>query len=178
MRSFTDTLLRLGAICAAILGLAAHYAWGDVLTDRVGRFSVNFPGRAETSTQRVETQAGTVLAHIFTYRPTMGGSTYTVVYSDYPDGAMANTVPDSVYEGVINGAMGQTGGTLKSSTAVQAGGVSGREAVFQSADQKTALRTRYFLTGDRLYQIAYEGSPGSETGKDAVAFFDSFHILR
>jgi len=174
--SLANILLRLGAICAAILGLAAHYAWGEVLTDRAGRFSADFPGRAQETSQRVDTQAGAVVAHVFTYRAT--GSSYTVAYSDYPNGSMANAVPDGVYEGVINGAMGQTGGTLKSSSSVQSSGVTGREAVFVSADQKSVLRSRYFLTGDRLYQVAYEGSPGSETGKAVVGFLDSFHILR
>jgi hypothetical protein len=173
----TDTLLRLGAIGAAILGLAAQYAWGEVMTDRVGRFSIDFPGRAQESSQRVQTQAGIVVAHVFTYKA-MSGNSYTVAYSDYPDGSMANAAADGIYEGVINGAMGQTGGTLKSSSAVQSNGVKGREAVFASADQKSVLRSRYYLTGDRLYQIAYEGKPGSETGKDVVGFLDSFHILR
>jgi hypothetical protein len=177
VNSLTNILLRLGAICAAVLGLAAHYAWGEVLTDRAGRFSVDFPGHAQEQSQRVDTQAGAVVAHIFTYKGTTGGS-YTVVYSDYPNGSMTNAVPDGVYEGVINGAMGQTGGTLKSSSSVQSGGVTGREAVFASADQKSVLRSRYFLAGDRLYQVAYEGSPGSETGKAVVGFLDSFHILR
>jgi hypothetical protein len=177
VRSMAGILLRLGAICAAVLGLAAHYAWGEVLTDRVGRFSADFPGRPETSTQRVETQAGAVIAHIFTYR-SMGGTTYTVVYSDYPDGSMANTPPDSVYSGVINGAMGRTGGTLKGTNAVTSDSVPGREALFVSPDQKNVLRSRYFLVGDRLYQIGFEGSQGSETGKGAVGFLDSFRILK
>jgi hypothetical protein len=31
MKTVTEVLLRFGAIAAAILGLAAQYAWGDVL---------------------------------------------------------------------------------------------------------------------------------------------------
>ncbi|MGE5538720.1 MAG: hypothetical protein ACM30I_08870 [Gemmatimonas sp.] len=177
MKSFTEMLLRFGAICAAVMGLAAHYAWGDVLSDRTGRFSADFPGRAATSTQTVATEAGPAIAHIYSHRSTRG-TTYTVVYSDYPAGALAGAKPESVYEGIINGAMGQSGGSLKSSSAVRSDGVTGREAVFESADGKTAVRARYFLTGDRLYQVAYEGAPGSEAGKDVVAFLDSFQILR
>jgi hypothetical protein len=177
MRSFTDILLRLGAICAAVLGLAAHYAWGDVISDSTGRFSANFPGRVETSTQSIATQAGPAIAHIFTHRDPRG-TTYTVVYSDYPSGSMANASPDQVYEGVIRGTVDQTGSTMKSSSPVSTAGISGREAMFESRDRRSALRARYFLTGDRLYQVACEGSPGSETARNAVAFLDSFHIIR
>jgi hypothetical protein len=175
VRSFTDILLRLGAICAAMLGLAAHYAWGDVLSDREGRFMANFPGRAATALQTIATDTGPVIAHIYEHRNPQG-AVYTIAYSDYPQGAMIRTSPEGVYEGVINGAMGQTGGTLKSSTAITSDGISGREAVFDTRD--TAIRARFFLRGDRLYQIAYQGSPGSETGREAVGFLDSFRILR
>jgi hypothetical protein len=177
VKSYTDIILRFGAICAAILGLAAHYAWGDVLNDRDGRFSANFPGRPTPSLQTVTTDAGPTIAHIFENHGPQG-AIYTVVYSDYPAGAMSTKTPDGVYEGAINGVMGETGGTLKSSTAVTAGGVPGREAVIDAPQRKTMFRVRFFLSGDRLYQVAYEGPPGSETGKDAVAFLDSFRIPR
>jgi hypothetical protein len=177
VKAFTEILLRLGVICAAVLGLAAHYAWGEVLTDRDGRFSANFPGRPTTSLQTVATDAGPTIAHIFENHVPQG-AIYTVVYSDYPAGAMSKTMPEGVYEGAINGVMGQTGGTLRSSTAITAGGVPGREAVIDATQRKSMFRVRFFLTGDRLYQVAYEGSPGSETGKDAVGFLDSFNILR
>lgn len=177
MMTFTQVLLRIGAIVAAVVGLAAHYAWGDVLTNRDGRFTVNFPGKATESTQTINTQKGVAVAHIYTYQGP-NRATYTALYSDYPSGSVGKSLPETIYDGAINGAIGQAGGTLKSSTKLEAGGLVGREAVFDAPGQKECVRVRYFLVGDRLYQVAYDGPAGSEGGKEASTFLESFKIAR
>jgi hypothetical protein len=177
MRSVAEVILRFGAIAAAALGLASHYAWGDVVSNRDGRFSIDFPGKVIESTQTVDTSAGPATAHI--YQHTAGGkATYTALYSDYPPGSIAGSSVEAIYEGAINGALGKAGGTLRSSTTIEVSGVVGREAVFDAPSTKESVRVRYFLVGDRLYQVAYDGPQGSETGKDATMFLDSFKILR
>ena len=177
MMSFTQVLLRIGAIAAAVVGLAAHYAWGDVLTNHDGRFTVSFPGKVTESTQTIDTKKGVVVAHIYSYQAS-NSVTYTALYSDYPAGSVGQMPAETIYDGAINGAIGQAGGTLKSSTIVEANGVVGREAVFDAPSQRESVRVRYFLIGDRLYQVAYDGPAGSESGKDANAFLESFKIAR
>jgi hypothetical protein len=177
MRSVAEVILRCGAIAAAAFGLASHYAWGDVVSNRDGRFAVDFPGKVIESVQTVDTSAGPASAHI--YQHTAGGkATYTALYSDYPPGAIGGSAAEAIYEGAINGALGKAGGTLRSSSKIETSGVAGREAVFDAPDKKESVRVRYFLVGDRLYQVAYDGPQGSEAGKDATTFLDSFKILR
>ena len=67
MITFRQMLLRIGAIVAAVVGLAAHYAWGDVLTNHDGRFTVNFPGKATETTQTINIEKDVAVAHIYTY---------------------------------------------------------------------------------------------------------------
>ncbi len=177
MMNFTQVLIRIGTIAAAVVGLAAHYASGDVLTNQDGRFTVNFPGKATESTQRINTQKGVAVAHIYKYQAS-NRATYTALYSDYPPGSVGPSPAETIYDGAINGALGQANGTLKSSTKVEANGLVGREAVFDAPSQKESVRVRYFLIGDRLYQVAYNGPTGSESGKNANAFLESFKIAR
>ena len=127
----------------------AHYAWGDVLTNRDGRFTVNFPGKAVVSTQSVNTQKGVAVAHIYTYQGS-NRTTYTALYSDYPAGSVGQSPAETIYDGAINGALGQAGGTLKSSSKIESNGLVGREAAFDAPSQKESVRVRYFLIGDRL----------------------------
>lgn len=93
-------------------------------------------------------------------------------------GSVGRSLAETIYDGAINGAIGQAGGTLKSSTKVDAGGLVGREAVFYAPGQKESVRVRYFLVGDRLYQVAYDGPAGSESGKEASTFLESFKMVR
>lgn len=177
MKSLADGLLRFGAILAAVIALAAQYAWGDVVSDRDGRFSVDFPGKASESIETVPTKAGTAKVHVFSVKGA-GRTTYTALYSDYPAGSIGRSPADAIYEGAINGAVSQAGGTVESKTKITNSGIAGREAIFDSPDKAEAMRVRYFLVGDRLYQVAYHGPRGSEDGKNATEFLDSFKIVR
>ena len=141
MNSFSDTLIRFFAIAAAVIGLAAHYAWGDVMSNRDGRFSIDFPAAAEESTQTVTTKAGTATVHIFRAQGP-DRATYTALYSDYPPGSIGRSPADAIYDGAINGAVGQSGGTLRSTQKLDANGVPGREAIYQSPPQSEAVRVR------------------------------------
>lgn len=178
MRSWTDNFIRIGAILAAVIGLASHYAWGDVIKDSSGHFTVNFPAKASESTQTVDTKAGAAKVHVYQADGDNKSITYTALYSDYPSGSIGRSPADTIYDGAINGAIGEGGGKVLSNTKVSNGTIAGREAVFASADQAETMRVRYFLVGDRLYQVAYHGPKGSETGKDATTFLDSFKIAR
>jgi len=176
MRAWADSVIRIGAILAAVIGLASHYAWGDVVSDSDGRFTINFPAKASESTQTVDTKAGKAQVHVYRAEGDNKAITYTALYSDYPSGSIARSPADAIYDGAIKGAVGQGGGKVVSNAKVSNGTVAGREAVFSSPDQAETMRVRYFLVGDRLYQVAYHGPKGSETSKTATTFLDSFKI--
>jgi hypothetical protein len=174
MKSLADILIRFGAISATLLALAANLAWGDTVANKAGQFSVNFPGPVKESTQNVDTSAGTATAHILSYRSRE--AIYTALYSDYPAGAVGKAPVDVVYAGAINGAVQKAGGTLRSSTPIQVGNITGREAVLDAPSKAETVRVRYFLVGDRLYQVMYDGPTGTEKSPQAMSFLDSFQI--
>lgn len=178
MRAWADNFIRIGAILAAAIGLASHYAWGDVINDNSGHFTVNFPAKASVSSETVDTRAGKAQVHLYRAEGDNKAITYTALYSDYPAGSVGRSPADAIYDGAINGAIGEGGGKVVSNNKISNGTVAGREAVFSSPDQAETMRVRYFLVGDRLYQVAFHGPKGSEGSKDATTFLDSFKIVR
>lgn len=174
MKLAADILLRVSAITATLLALAANLAWGDTMASRDGRYSIDFPGPAQESTQTVTTGAGPTTAHILSYRSRK--AEFTALYSDYPPGAVEGMPADRVYAGAIDGAVRGSGGKLRSSVAVQAGNVAGREAVFDAPNGAETVRVRYFLVGSRLYQLMYDGPKGSEKQPEATDFLNSFQL--
>ena len=175
MKMLTESILRFGAAWAALLALTANLAWGDTVTSRDGGFMVNFPGPVRETTQIVDTSAGKATAHIMSYQAP-NQTVYTAVYSDYPPGAVGQSPVDAIYAGAISGAVQKAGGTLRSSTPINIDNVTGREAVLETPDKRETVRVRYFLVGDRLYQVMYDGPAGSEKSSDAINFLNSFKL--
>lgn len=65
MKLMADILLRVSAISATLLALAANLAWGDMVANGNGRY---FPGPAREFAQTVDTSAEPMTAHILSYR--------------------------------------------------------------------------------------------------------------
>lgn len=174
MKLVADILLRVSAITATLLALAANLAWGDTMASRGGRYSVDFPGPAWESSQTINTSAGPTTAHILSYRSRE--AEFTALYSDYSPGAVQRMPVDLVYAGAIEGAVKGAGGKLRSSAPVQVGNVTGREAVFDAPNGSETVRVRYFLVGSRLYQLMYDGPKGTERRPKATHFLNSFEL--
>lgn len=174
MKSLADILLRFSAVSATLLAFAASLAWGDTVASKDGHYSANFPGPAKESTQTVTTDSGPTTAHILTYQTPK--AIFTALYSDYPPRAVGRVPVDVVYAGAIDGAARKAGGTLRSSVPIQVESVTGREAVFDAPNKTETVRVRYFLVGNRLYQVMYDGPSGTEKSQEATNFLNSFHL--
>jgi hypothetical protein len=149
----------------------------ETLVDDAGRFVVSLPKPVQHGTQSLDTAVGKIALKMTYYD---GGATaYMVFYCDYPAGHVARAGgPDKIYASASNGAVQNWGGKIQSSSACQLGDVKGLEIVTNIPASKSIGRVRYFVVGDRLYQVMYVGPAGTETNPKAVKFLNSFRLTR
>ena len=156
----------------------------ETLVDDAGRFVVSLPKPVQRDSQQVPTKVGKIAMNMVYYDG--GAIAYMIIYCDYPAGSVASSGgPEKVCANASNGAVQNVNGTLRTSSAWQLGDVKGLEIVadIPSKDPQvpanaSVARVRFFVVGDRLYQVMYIGPTGSETGPKAVAFLNSFRLTR
>jgi hypothetical protein len=154
----------------------------ETLVDDAGRFVVSLPKPVQRGSQPVDTAVGKIAMNMVYYD---GGATaYMIIYCDYPAGSVTQSGgPEKVCANASNGAVQNVGGKIQSSSACQLGDVKGLEVVADippkdpnDSASASVARLRFFVVGDRLYQVMYIGPAGTETGSKAVAFLDSFRL--
>src|SRR5579883_3111676 len=158
-------------LVAFSLGGAALAAdqWREVHPDKSG-FTVMMPG--EPSLEQQQIKGSSSPNNIYGVKE--GNESFVVSYTDYPTGIVKQAGPAQVMNGVENGAVNAVKGKLRSQRDVALGDAQGREAIIDTGDY--TLKARYYLAGDRLYQVVYFGQKGSEDGADANKFLDSFRV--
>jgi hypothetical protein len=150
--------------------------WQEV-TSEAGAFLVLMPGEPQEQTETVETEVGPVDAN-FVQVATQEGA-YQVVYSDYPEEVIANSDTDELFQGAINGALENIDGELVSEEEISIDGNPGREFVAEASLEgiNVTYKGRYFLVGNRLYQVFVVGNADAIEDDDITTFIDSFELL-
>jgi len=168
-------LLLLGVSARAEAPAASAPA--ETSVDDNGHFVVKFPGAVQRSSVPVDTPVGKVTMNVVSHEA--GIIAYMIIYSDYPAGSVAKSGgPDKVCENASKGAVGSVSGTIRTSTACQLGDVTGLEIVADIPSKNMTARLRFFVVGDRLYQVMYIGPPGQEASPAVMNYFESFRLLR
>ena len=181
---FVAVSARADTTAVATKPLPAAEAKPATLVDDAGRFVATFQGPVQHGSQQVPTAVGTIAMNMVYYDG--GPVADMVIYCDYPAGSVAKSGgPDAVCKNASDGAVKNVGGTVRTSFPYHLGDVQGLEIVadIPSKDPNTpanasVARIRFFVVGDRLYQLMYIGPVGSETNPKAVAFLDSFRLTR
>jgi len=149
----------------------------ETVADSEGRFVVSLPGPVQRNEQEVDSPAGRVTMKTVLHD---GGAqaSFMVIYSDYPTGTVARAGgPDQVCKNASKAALkGMNDGALRSSSPCQLGEIKGLEIIADNSPDHSVNRIRFFVVGDRLYQVIFAGPAGGETSPEARAFFDSFHL--
>jgi hypothetical protein len=155
----------------------------ETLVDDAGRFVVSLPKPVQRGSQQVPTKVGNIAMNMVYYDG--GAVAYMIIYCDYPAGSVAGSGgPEKVCANASDGAVKNVNGTIRMSSSYQLDDVKGLEVVadIPSKDPKvpanaSVARLRFFVVGDRLYQVMYIGPTGTETNPEAVTFLDSFRLL-
>ncbi|HXA14822.1 MAG TPA: hypothetical protein VNW23_06810 [Opitutaceae bacterium] len=163
---------------------AAVAAKSETTVDDAGRFVANFQGAVQRGSQQVPTKVGNIAMNMVYYDG--GPVACMVIYCDYPAGSVANSGgPDKVCQNASDGAVKSVNGTVRTSSPYQLGDLKGLEIVADIPPKDPTVpagasvaRLRFFVVGERLYQVMYIGPTGTETSATAAAFFDSFRLMR
>ena len=117
--------------------------------------------------EKVEKRAN-YITHM--YSSTMGKTVYLISYSDY------TTIPEKALEANRDDFNKQMQATLLSSRNVGLDGKTGLE--FTSEISAANVKSRIFLVGNRLYQIAALVFKDTQDDKNVDRFFESFTFLK
>ncbi len=149
-------------------------------TDKLGTYSIDFPGTPKLDSSSENTELGKVTLHEAKYEANKN-LVYAVNYTDFPIGGRAFST-EGALDGAVNGAAkGTSGGTIVYSNKIKLGTVSGRDFMVKVSDPSTPFRicSRVFQDGPRQYQVLVIVSEGQYTSRksDIDDFLKSFKIL-
>jgi len=142
-----------------------------------GSFSVRMPPPGAPDTQTFQGNNGPV--SVTSYRATANDGYWAAGTINYE--RRLNRTPVQMLDDARNGVIARAKGTMKSETPVSAAGAQGRELVYVvQNDQGTYhVRQRFYVAApDRLIQVAYVGTPGSEANAAVTQFMDSVQIRK
>jgi hypothetical protein len=146
---------------------------------RDGGFRVLMRPQPHYEKRQLDTPVGAITAHLYTME--LSDSVFGVGYSDYPEQMLRMMAPRRMFMDVRDGWMKRIDGRLQGEgkdirlegtypgmEIVASGTVNGREAY---------LRGRFYLVGNRLYQIVVFGNRDSIPLADVNRFLSSFKLI-
>lgn len=139
-----------------------------------GRYSVVFPAKPNKveDDKSLSTSGGTL--SIVTTRAEIGGVTYSVTYTDYPD-SIRDVSPGVILDGVANGMKGSDGEVSgKAELTGLPTGVSGQ--AFTITAKENTVRAKVVYSGRRLYLVQVCGKKDAVKGGVAEEFLSSFAV--
>jgi len=145
------------------------YNWQPVASQD-GNFNALFPGKPEEVTRNQLFLKVRGLACEMRDR-----SAYLVLYIDYPQ-KLHISPTDKFFEGARNGALGKDGKLLQEKS-ISIEGFQGREIQLEKNHNKEFVVDRYFLAGNRLYQVMVVLPAENQSSTNIPFFLDSFKLL-
>jgi hypothetical protein len=143
-----------------------------------GKFSVLLPSKPMRVTQKSMTEDGSSDIHFYIVDQQTQG--LFVAYGDLPKGSVTDENRQMRLDGGRDGAIKTVNGKLLSEKKITLGKTKheGREILIQSGDGKSFafFRGRFYMVGDRYYQVFLLGPETFVKGKAADAFLDSFQV--
>jgi hypothetical protein len=150
-------------------------------TDEQGNYRILTVGTAKHSQRKVPTPAGE-LTMFATENRDGGGTSRTVIYTDYPAQLVHSASADTMLDGGVRGIVVGGQWNLESQKPIVVDGHPGREVQFSvsasGGREKGAGKARFFLVGERFYQTIIVGPASKVTMGDMDDFLNSFELMR
>jgi hypothetical protein len=164
--------LRLGGILLSLcLALSASLR-AEVVVDDAGRYAVDM----DAPQTRPQPEGKTVI-HMLLHEES-DTTVYIVSYNDLPTGSAAKLDVVAMFKDAMNASLNGINAEVVSSGAHQLGDLAGWQFISRTKDGKLSTHVRYYLVGERFYQLIFIGPKGSDTGEKCLHFLDSFRLLR
>lgn len=140
---------------------------------------VTMPGTPAVQIDVLNTPSGALDLHLFSGEAQ--GMRYVVGYCDYPARLVRDVTTEGLLRDVEEGTIVAARGSLMSEGPVELGSYPGRELRVKLPDSLIAggggYRSRLFIVGDRLYQLAVSAPATRAFSAEADSFFASFRLM-
>jgi len=135
------------------------------------RFSIQFPGAPDYTSEPVETESGILENNMYIYEHNISLA-YMLAYTDYSTEEINSFDPNELLNNAMNGFTGEVGLTVDNTTKISLKKYPGIE--FIASGEGYWAHMRDYLVENRLYQIGLLSTDGNVKEADANAFFNSF----
>jgi hypothetical protein len=168
-------VLLLGLLALIVLGAALEAQW-QPFEPPGGRCRVMMPGTTDDITERVHDRQAKddPIGHSYQLLRAFPQEVYVVTFVDLPPGAGAaelllDQACDTALQELPNARQTRR-------TPIGLARHPGREMVLDLIDNEAVMICRFYLVGDRMYELLVAG-PGIKPGADSAnKFFDSFEL--
>ena len=144
-------------------------------SSKEGRMSVLLPGVPNESIKTLNSDVGTIDLHIFDLDK--GDIYFAVSYSDYPDSLVKSLSVSKHLDNAREGALANTMATLTAEEIIEVEGYEGR-LLSAKIGEDYALRAKFFLVGNRLYQLIIVTNKNNLYSSHIKEVIDSFKSLK
>lgn len=138
-----------------------------------GKFTVLMPGVPQASQETIDTVIGPLVQHSFKLRSNK--SVYIISYVDYP--GKLRVSPAKFLEETWKAGWGNLGSRLLYKRSGSSEGDATLEFQYKGESGKAIATSRYYLAGQRLYDIAVI-TPTAQSSGDAEKFMTSFKLTQ
>ncbi len=145
------------------------YNW-QMVASQDGNFNALFPGKPEELTRNELFLKVHGLACEMRDK-----SAYSILYTDYPQ-KLHISPTDKFFDGARNGALGKEGKLLQEKS-ISIEEYQGREIQLEKGGGKEFIVDRYFLAGNRLYQVMVVLPTEDQSSTNIPFFLNSFKLL-
>ena len=170
-------LVLLCIVCITVTALSADDKPKNVkFISESGKFSVIFPENPVEQTHKIDAPGAPLNFHLFIVdqkdRAFLSG------YVDYPTGTVTDKNVQAVLDGIRDGNVKGVKGKLFSEKKITFNKkhYPGREVLIEFSDAKLTYRGRFFLVGDRLYQVIATGPSEFTKGEIVDSYLNSFQL--
>ncbi len=139
----------------------------------VGGFSVLDPGTPKEERKALDSVAGPVELHLFSFEPG-GAFNFGVAVADIPPGRLEQGA-EVILSDTVAGMANRSGDRVISEVRIVLEDHPGRQFMVQR-QQGDTTRARVYVIRDRLYMLVVNAAPGHDSSDDAVRFLDSFKL--
>ena len=152
-------------------GPAAADSWRDYRSDEMG-FVVQLPDDPTITQQPIDTTpVGTETQFLID----QGNTVYLILVSEYPAASLPSAPNADYFTTLLDAFVHAAGGTARSQTGMSIGPYQGSEAIVDHGVDVYVVR--FFVVGNRLYQVLLGVPEGQESGAEAKRYFDSFRLI-
>jgi len=139
-------------------------------------FTILTPKSFEVSRDKTQTAAGEI--ELITYLAELGSVAYGVVCNDFPPDFMSKTDPSTLLKNGSNGFVNQFSGKVSGEQVLSLEGHPGLEITLTGVTQGIDIfaKGRFYLVGDRLYQVTVIAEKGKEDLEAINKFLGSFKL--